>query len=315
MKQAMHEEDQHRFAFKLGQVDSDRGGVLKQRGLMVDTGATSHIVTDEGKFKNFDESFKPRKHVLELADGLRASGIALKKGAASLAERQYGSRGRDDADGGAVRPILSPRHFLGQGSDIQGSHSRIQEGQNKLIHKNGKNGMTFDINVYDRLFYLNTTDEEDADVEKCHACFDIKTWHEILGHCNYKDVLKLQNVTEGMTIKDNLDTSNLSCEVCTKGKFAQSRSREPDTKAKVALELVHTDLSGPIDPVAKDRFRYTLAFTDDCSGAVFVYFLKSKSDTVKATEKFIADVSPYGKIKCIRSDNVQSILLVSFKHC
>ena len=157
--------------------------------------------------------------------------------------------------------------------------------------------------MYDRLYYLNTVNEENVDVDECHGCFDVKTWHEILGHCNYEDVLKLQNVTEGMAIKGKIDTSNLSCEVCTQGKFTQSRNREPDSRAKVALELVHTDLSGPIDPTAKDGFRYTLAFTDDYSGAVFVYFLKSKSDTVKATEKYIADVSPYGKIKCIRSDN------------
>ena len=35
----------------------------------------------------------------------------------------------------------------------------------------------------------------------------------------------------------------------------------------------------------------------------FVYFLKSKSDSVKATEKFLADVAPYGQVKCVRSDN------------
>lgn len=36
------------------------------------------------------------------------------------------------------------------------------------------------------------------------------------------------------------------------------------------------------------------SFTDD--GAVFVYLLKSKSDTVRATEKFLADTAPYGKV-------------------
>lgn len=40
---------------------------------MVDTGATSHIVTDITKFKDFDENFKPQKHILELADGVRSS--------------------------------------------------------------------------------------------------------------------------------------------------------------------------------------------------------------------------------------------------
>ena len=35
----------------------------------------------------------------------------------------------------------------------------------------------------------------------------------------------------------------------------------------------------------------------------FPYFIKVKSDTTKATKTFMADVVPYGKIKCIRSNN------------
>ena len=304
VKQAVDEEDHgdhHTFAFKVGQVDSDSGGVLKQRGLMVDTGATSHIVTDEGKFQSFDEQFEPRKHVLELADGVRASGIALKRGAAKVWLRDNtGREVETELTGALYVPSFPQDIFSVRAATSKGATVVFKEGQNKLIHKNGT---TFDIKVYDRLFYLNTVNEENVDIDECHGCYDIKTWHEILGHCNYEDVLKLQNVTEGMAIKGKVDISHLTCEVCTEGKFAQSRSREPDAKAKNALDLVHTDLSGPIDPTAKDGFRYTLAFTDDYSGAVFVYFLKSKSDTVKATEKFIADVSPYGKIKCMRSDN------------
>ena len=38
------------------------------------------------------------------------------------------------------------------------------------------------------------------------------------------------------------------------------------------------------------------------SGAVTVYFLNNKSDAAKATEKFLADVAPYGTRKCMRSD-------------
>ena len=67
--------------------------------------------------------------------------------------------------------------------------------------------------------------------------------------------------------------------------------------------MVHTDLAGPIDPVSREGFRYSIAFTDDYSGAVFVYFLKSKSDTVAATQKFLVDTASYGEVKCIRSDN------------
>lgn len=113
--------------------------------------------------------------------------------------------------------------------------------------------------------------------------------------------------------KNKIDKSNLNCEVCTQGKFVQGRNREPDTRAMAALELVHTDLAGPIDPVAKDGFKYALAFTDDYSGSLFVYFLKAKSDTVKATEKFLADTAPYGTIKCVRSDNGTEFMAKEFQ--
>lgn len=68
--------------------------------------------------------------------------------------------------------------------------------------------------------------------------------------------------------------------------------------------MIHTDLAGPIDPASRDGHKYALSFTDDYSSAVFVYFLKNKSDTVTATEKFLADMAgSIWKVKCIRSDN------------
>ena len=44
-------------------------------------------------------------------------------------------------------------------------------------------------------------------------------------------------------------------------------------------------------------------FTEVCTGAVLVYFLKAKSDAVQATEKHMADIVSYGTVKCIRSHN------------
>ena len=106
-----------------------------------------------------------------------------------------------------------------------------------------------------------------------------------------------------MKIEGKIDKSNLNCEVCAKGKFVRCRNGEPNERVKATLEIVHSGLAGPIKPEGKDGFRYTLSFTDDYSGTMFVYLLKAKNDTVKATEKFIADVVPYGKIMCIRSGN------------
>ncbi|RXN12697.1 Retrovirus-related Pol poly from transposon TNT 1-94 [Labeo rohita] len=191
------------------------------KGLMVDSGATKHTVTDIGMFEEFDSSFKPQSHILELADGERASGIAMKKGTAKVRLR--------DSKGCIVDmmlmealyvPSFSQDIFSVKAAIAHGATVIFKEGQNRLIHKN------------DRLFYLSTVTNE---IDECNVCYDLQTWHEILGHCNYDDVLKLESVTDGMKIRD---------------------------------------LAGPIEPAGKDGFRFVLAFTDDYSGAVFTYFLK-----------------------------------------
>src|SRR4029434_1751079 len=175
----------------------------------------------------------------------------------------------------------------------------FKEGEDVLLHRDGTR---FFIHEHDRLFYLPTVPVNNDCDDQCMSCHDIQTWHEILGHCNFDDVMKLENVVDGMSIRGKVSKS-MVCEVCTQGKFTRSRNRNPDVRAKSALELVHTDLAGPIDPESKEGYRYALSFTDDYSSAVFVYCLKHKSDTVEATERFLADTAPYKKVKCIRSDN------------
>ena len=163
-----------------------------------------------------------------------------------------------------------------------------------------KDGSRFDIHESGNLYYLPTVENN---VDQCKVCHDVQTWHEILGHCNYDDVQKLQGVVKGMEIKGSVVKPAQLCEVCTKGKFTQTRNREPDRRAKKPLELVHTDLAGPMQTTSLDGHRYAQSFTDDYSGTMMVYFLRSKSDAVQATERFLADVAPYGEVRCIGSDN------------
>ena len=83
----------------------------------------------------------------------------------------------------------------------------------------------------------------------------------------------------------------------------------------VLLNLLnlYTDLSGAIDPIARDGFRYGMTFIDDYSGAIFIYFLKQKSNAVNALHKFLADAAPFGKVRRIRSDNGGEYLSEEFK--
>jgi transposase InsO family protein len=124
----------------------------------------------------------------------------------------------------------------------------------------------------------------------------VKNWHEVLGHCNADDILKLENVVEGMKITGK---KKFECGICIEGKMTQYRSRNSDRRATTTLELVHCDLAGPVDPIAKDGFRYALSFIDDYSGLIMVNFLKQKSDTTRATKRYLADIAPYGSVESI----------------
>ena len=139
----------------------------------------------------------------------------------------------------------------------------------------------------------------------------LKEWHEIMGHCNLKDVIALEGIVDGMKV---VDKDGFDCDVCVKGKMTETRKREPDRRAGKILELVHCDLAGPIQHAAKEGFKYAISFTDDLSGVIMIYFIGQKSDTFKATERFLADSEPYGKVKCLRSDNGTEFTSESFQN-
>ena len=210
-----------------------------------------------------------------------------------------------DVDGKYVKATLTNALFIPsypqnifsvQAATDKGASVTFQPNSAMLMYKNKSK---IKIVKRGRLYYIQTYDIDNVDSVK-YAC-DLKQWHEILGHCNYEDVIQLETVVEGMKIKGAKIKPD-DCSVCTEGKMTNNRNRKPDNRASEPLELVHSDLSGPIDPVSTEGYKYAISFTDDYSGVVFIYFLKNKSDTVEATEKFLADTANIGKVKCIRSD-------------
>lgn len=290
-------EGEHSFAFGIYDITTRRNN---PKGLLVDTGATSHIVTTD-TLKRVDGTFNPAEHSMELADGTKTKNIAVKRGDAEVILK--------DVNGKQVKTVLKDALYMPsypqdifsvKAATSNGAELKFHQGHSELVHKDGT---TFTIEEHGQLYYLNTFEQCENSSDKVSVSHDIQTWHEILGHCNVEDIVKSQNVVDGMNISGKFDKTKLECNTCTEGKFVNNRNKGPDARATKPLEMVHTDLAGPIDPVSREGFKYSIAFTDDFSGAVFVYFLKNKSDTALATEKFLADCSPYGQVKCMRSDN------------
>lgn len=121
-------------------------------------------------------------------------------------------------------------------------------------------------------------------------------------HCNFEDVnvINLQGIVNGMNISAKIDKSMIDCNTCMERKFVNKRNRGPHVRAIKLLEMIHTDLAGPINPVSKEGLKYCIVFTDDYSRIVILYFGKNKSDILQATGKFLASYSPYGQVHKVR---------------
>lgn len=72
------------YTFRVSDCATEAQHRVERTGLMVDTGATSHIITDISKFKRFDDRFQPSTHCMELADGTRCSSVAERRGDAEV---------------------------------------------------------------------------------------------------------------------------------------------------------------------------------------------------------------------------------------
>ena len=76
-------------------------------------------------------------------------------------------------------------------------------------------------------------------------------------------------------------------------------------KTNAPLEVVHSDLMGPIDVTSKGWARYIFVFIDDWSRYVLVYLFKRKSEVLEKFKEYKAFMESQldTRIRCIRSDN------------
>jgi hypothetical protein len=97
---------------------------------------------------------------------------------------------------------------------------------------------------------------------------------------------------------------NSPCESCILGKHKRTSFPQSSTQAKQHLELVHTDLCGPMQIESIGGSFYFLTFIDDFSRKIWIYFLRHKFKTFAKFNEFKEEAEkPSGKyIKVLRSD-------------
>ncbi|GJZ82180.1 putative RNA-directed DNA polymerase [Tanacetum coccineum] len=128
-------------------------------------------------------------------------------------------------------------------------------------------------------------------------------WHKRLGHMSEKgmSILSKKNVLSGVH-----DINLKKCSHCLAGKQTRLafKSRSP-FRMKNILDLVHSDVCGPMKTKTLGGCSYFVTFIDDHSRKVWVYTLKTKDQVLDVFKQFHALVERQTgkKLKCIRSDN------------
>ena len=92
---------------------------------------------------------------------------------------------------------------------------------------------------------------------------------------------------------------------CAEGKNINNPFPKSETKTKGTLELIHSDVCGPIPSTYLSGYEYYVTFIDDYSRKTQIYFLKTKNEVFKKFKEFKALIENHSerRIKTLKTDN------------
>jgi len=113
-----------------------------------------------------------------------------------------------------------------------------------------------------------------------------KLWHLRLGHINLKRIDRL--VKSGVLPSFEVEPISI-CQSCLEGKMTKRPFSSKGNRAQGLLDLVHTDVCGPMSIRAREGYRYFVTFIDDYSRYGYTYLLRHKSETFDRFKEFKAE--------------------------
>ena len=175
----------------------------------------------------------------------------------------------------------------------------IDEKSYTIGHKHGK---LYKLNLIpkDETCYLGKANSEES----------LSLWHLRYGHLGYDNVKLLSNkeMVDGMNINLKEEFSRDDCEGCAMGKMHRKPfPKKSQHKSTQPLELIHSDICGPMSVNSVGGSKYFITFIDDYSRFTYVYMIKNKSEALEKFQEFVElseNLTGY-HVKALRSDNAQ----------
>ena len=114
------------------------------------------------------------------------------------------------------------------------------------------------------------------------------------------------------------DENDLNCSECVLGKGRRSSiPKNSRTRASKLLELVHSEVNGPLETPSLGGSRYLVTFIDDFSRWTTLYTMNSNSETSACFKLYYASAERHtgSKISRSTSSSAQIKLRKNYKQC
>ena len=128
--------------------------------------------------------------------------------------------------------------------------------------------------------------------------------HRRLGHLGFRSVKRLeQGLVKGLVSRSSSDDT--PCAICARAKSTRNPFPSHRHRRQAPLELVHSDVAGPLPVRARGGFRYTIVYVDDATGYICSGLLKRKSEQPALFVKFHRKVTALHDrpLQVLRTDN------------
>ncbi|MCO5572839.1 hypothetical protein L7F22_026598 [Adiantum nelumboides] len=126
---------------------------------------------------------------------------------------------------------------------------------------------------------------------KTQAMQDAEMWHARFGHVGYGSLMTLQrhNMVHDLSLLEM--PPRHVCEGCVLGKMHRfAFSQDGSVRATRKLQLVHSDVCGPMRTPSVGNSLYFVTLIDDFSRFCWVYPLKAKSDVFAVFQHYVSMV-------------------------
>ncbi|CAI7741837.1 unnamed protein product [Closterium sp. NIES-53] len=129
--------------------------------------------------------------------------------------------------------------------------------------------------------------------------------HLRMGHAGRQKMVEcVKEELKGVEIKEGGGQPS-KCPDCTTGKLPRTSFPTSTTRASAPLELVHTDVCGPMQTPEREKgSKYFITFLDDFNRLSWVTLVKTKDEVAKVFKRWIryAEREAGAKVKILRSD-------------